>query len=1152
MQARSTRPWTCRFCVDRAGSPKRNPGHARACLGCSGSKGTHFGAAVLPATPAVRTRGAGQPSNPQAAYIAKLEAENARLKRSTGAGANTTPLKAAQWSPQPAQPRGPRTAPTVHASHGLAATQSTALPATPEVPDQPVPSATARWWLHSHELNAARAEKAHRDKTRDYYFEITKEHSPLLVAAAEKAATKVDDLVAEREATKPPDRFLKEAERAHAKALESCAYHRAALEKAEARVQAASAEAEAERAWVARREAEAAEAASRIAAAASRLGQAQARDHAPPNAAAQEVPLQLLRRQLREAASGKDLPQDIAAVLEACQRVLGGHDPPPATQDGALASGEAAPSAALSAPTTPRVEAVLAPEEPAPMAGQASPPHPEWRSLPCPTKKWKKLMWRLRTWSEPPLVSTARPSNASRSLWPRQNAVQGVARWSPSGALGLIPQGMERAVVSVRPVPSHGSANSPASCAADLGGGWHACTPGHGCGSLGVSAHRTVAGVRITAIWPSCIRTVVLCSSYSGRHTRNPGHSGGSHCASADRAVAGSQCTVSFSECIRYARIAAVYSPGGNCYASIGHGGGGHCASAYRAVAGSMFAVCLPACASYDRTVASYPSHGRWHDSTPGHGGGSQSASAYRAAAGTLLAVSVLGCARYTRIAALYSLCARTAALYSSCRLSLFVLALSEIVFASRAASVLALYFLRLRSAVTVLRCVRTAASYSPCTLVCLVLALAAISLVFCGMPHCLRLAHVVPYHATLTLARLTDSLVMRHRAALEGLRRSAWTGAARLRGHGKGHGGVHNRVSLSVGARFTSTVVVRAHHVDRGTGHSRRTHVVCFSAAIMRAWLPYSQVSRVRARRGGYSVTRNACLLHPVVQSRPGSTMTQPCRLMAAPLPPSDCPRLGVDSQTVVLCAVRPYVTDHGVASCALAFASSWFKPTRLHAHARRCTVAPVSPSTSAPRVFGGCAADLHSRISQGATAHFHACLSIALLRLSRPRARFLAQPFRRVAPRRRSATQRAWPSRARRSYDRVHGDPSRRLVAWALPAVADQLCGTLRAVTQADVAPTAPAPLRLPPRFVPRRTLDGAPDLLAHAPVVANPLRRKKVPSRSSQRRVAPLLGTTGRRQARQHSCYAASRLACWLFRAPAPGCTVWLKGCPRRRSP
>ena len=50
-----------------------------------------------------------------------------------------------------------------------------------------------------------------------------------------------------------------------------------------------------------------------------------------------------------------------------------------------------------------------------------------------------------------------------------------------------------------------------------------------------------------------------------------------------------------------------------------------------------------------------------------------------------------------------------------------------------------------------------------------------------------LRLAHVVPYHAALTLARLTNSLVMRHRAALEGLRRSAWTGAARLRGTWEG-----------------------------------------------------------------------------------------------------------------------------------------------------------------------------------------------------------------------------------------------------------------------------------------------------------------------------------------------------------------------------
>ena len=376
MQARSKHPWTCRFCVDRAGNPKRNPGHAWACLGCSGSKGTHFGAAVLPATPAVHTRGAGQPSYPQAAYIAKLEAENAPLKRSTGAGTYTAPPKPAPWAPQPAQLRGPRTAPTVHATQGLAATQSSALPSTPEVPDQPVPSATARWWLHSQELNAARAEKAHRDKTRDDYFEITKEHSPLLVAAAEKAATKVDDLVAEREATKPPDRLLTEAERAHAKALESCAYHRAALEKAEARIQTASAEAEAERVWIAKRETEAAEAASRIAAAVARLGQAQAREHAPPNAAAQEVPLQMLRRQLREAASGKDLPQDIAAVLEACQRVLGGHDPPPASQDGASASGEAAPSAALSAPTTPRVEAGLAPEEPASTTGQAPTPAP--------------------------------------------------------------------------------------------------------------------------------------------------------------------------------------------------------------------------------------------------------------------------------------------------------------------------------------------------------------------------------------------------------------------------------------------------------------------------------------------------------------------------------------------------------------------------------------------------------------------------------------------------------------------------------------------------------------------------------------------------------------------------------------------------------
>ena len=109
---------------------------------------------------------------------------------------------------------------------------------------------------------------------------------PLLEAAVEEADAKLAELTAVREAAKPPDRLLREAERGLARAEHSRVVHLGFLEKAEARIQAAKIEAEAAKAWIAKRDLEAGDAKRRIQAATSRLGSPAGPAAAAPDQAA--------------------------------------------------------------------------------------------------------------------------------------------------------------------------------------------------------------------------------------------------------------------------------------------------------------------------------------------------------------------------------------------------------------------------------------------------------------------------------------------------------------------------------------------------------------------------------------------------------------------------------------------------------------------------------------------------------------------------------------------------------------------------------------------------------------------------------------------------------------------------------------------------
>ena len=172
------------------------------------------------------------------AKVARLEGGTSTNPPPRRPAAGTRP-GAPPWSAAAARGQDRRGQPpatpttTTQASQLHPATQDSSAPASQPEAGTDEPSAQSRWWLHAEELKAARERKTKAVRARDDTLEITGTSFPLLEAAVAEADSKLTDLITEREAAKPPDRLLREAERDLATAQGKRATHLGTVEKAE-------------------------------------------------------------------------------------------------------------------------------------------------------------------------------------------------------------------------------------------------------------------------------------------------------------------------------------------------------------------------------------------------------------------------------------------------------------------------------------------------------------------------------------------------------------------------------------------------------------------------------------------------------------------------------------------------------------------------------------------------------------------------------------------------------------------------------------------------------------------------------------------------------------------------------------------------------